>query len=232
MFAVALDGPSGAGKSSIAKAAAKELGFVYVDTGALYRSIGWYALEQGVFPGDLEKVEPLLAQIHLELKYEGGEQRVYLNGQELSGKIRTPEVSMAASQVSPLPPVRRFLFDLQRNMAQISNVIMDGRDIGTVVLPNATLKLFLTASPEDRARRRCQELLEKGVQVTYDEVLADVQKRDYNDSHRAEAPLRQAEDALLVDTTGNSLEQSITQISGILLEKLPQLQKKEARNVL
>ncbi len=217
---VAIDGPAGAGKSTIARALAQALHFVYVDTGALYRAVGYYMLTNGVPLKEAEQVEARLPEIALELKYADGTQRVILNGEDVSGKIRTPEVSMAASVVSAQPPVRRFLFDLQRDTARKSDVIMDGRDIGTVVLPDARLKIFLTASPEARAKRRYAELCEKGEKVTYDEVLADMVKRDYDDTHRAAAPLKAADDAVLVDTTALSLEESIDTLRRLVEERL------------
>ena len=218
--AVAIDGPSGAGKSTIARVLAAQLGFVYVDTGALYRTVGLAVLRRGVDPHDSAAVEPLLSELQVSLGYTEGGQRVFLNGEDVSGSIRTPEVSMAASAVSALPPVRRFLFDVQRDTARRQNVIMDGRDIGTVVLPFADVKIFLTASAEDRARRRFEELLAKGTEVTFDEVLRDMKERDYNDSHRAAAPLRPAEDAVTVDTTGNTLEQSVELLKTLITERL------------
>ena len=217
---VAIDGPAGAGKSTIARALAQALHFVYVDTGALYRAVGYYMLTNGVPLKEAARVEARLPEITLELKYADGTQRVILNGEDVSGKIRTPEVSMAASVVSAQPPVRRFLFDLQRDTAKKSDVIMDGRDIGTVVLPDARLKIFLTASPEARAKRRYAELCEKGEKVTYDAVLADMVKRDYDDTHRAAAPLKAADDAVLVDTTALSLEESIDTLRRLVEERL------------
>ncbi len=219
-FAIAIDGPSGAGKSTIARILARRLGFLYVDTGALYRTVGHYALTKGVQPGDAAAVEPLLEGLELALRYVEGEQHVFANGEDVSALIRTPEVSMAASAVSALPAVRRFLFQMQQDMAAANSVIMDGRDIGTVVLPDAGLKVFLTASAEERARRRHVELQEKGVDTTYDEVLADMKKRDYDDSHRAAAPLRPAEDAVTVDTTGLSLDEAIARLEQLARERL------------
>ncbi len=217
-LAVAIDGPSGAGKSTISRILARELGFVYVDTGALYRSVGWYMLSKDVAPGDAEAVTPELDGLCVELRYVDGEQVVLVNGESVGDRIRTPEVSMAASAVSAIPAVRQFLLDTQRRIAATENVIMDGRDIGTVVLPDAGLKIFLTASAEDRAGRRYAELTEKGIATTFDEVLADMKKRDYDDSHRAAAPLMQAPDARLVDTTGNTLEQSVAVLKSIVEE--------------
>ena len=215
MISVAIDGPSGAGKSTIARAVARELGFLYIDTGALYRSIGFFVLESGRDPRKKEDVEACLSGIRLELRHVDGVQRVFLNEQDVSEKIRTPAVSMAASQVSAVPEVRAFLLELQRSMARENNVIMDGRDIGTVVLPDAGLKIFLTAAPEDRARRRFEELAAKGEAVTYEEVLRDVVQRDYNDTHRDISPLRQAADAVLADTTGFPLERSVALIRSL-----------------
>lgn len=220
MISVAIDGPSGAGKSTIARAVAKELGFLYIDTGALYRSIGFFVLESGKDPRRREDVEGCLPGIQLELRHVDGIQRVFLNGEDVSEKIRTPAVSMAASQVSAVPEVRAFLLELQRSMARENNVIMDGRDIGTVVLPDAGLKIFLTAAPEDRARRRFEELTTRGEAVTYEEVLRDVIQRDYNDTHRDISPLRQAADAVLADTTGFPLEKSVALIRSLVEERL------------
>ena len=220
MISVAIDGPSGAGKSTIARKVAGELGFLYIDTGALYRSIGYYVLEQGRDPRNPEDVEKSLPDIRLELRHAEGVQRVYLNGADVSDAIRTPAVSMAASQVSAVPAVRAFLLELQRSMARENNVIMDGRDIGTVVLPDAALKIFLTADPEDRARRRYEELAAKGEDVTYEEVLKDVIQRDYNDTHRDIAPLRQAPDAVLANATGFELEQSVALIRSLVEKRL------------
>lgn len=214
--AVAIDGPSGAGKSTIAKLLAKELQFIYVDTGALYRAIGYMALRRGISLQDAAGIEALLPDLRVEIRYMDGSQRVLVNGEDVSDKIRTPDVSMAASAVSSLPAVRRFLLDLQRDMAKTNNVIMDGRDIGTVVLPDARVKIFLTASAEVRARRRFEELKEKGVPTTYDEVLADMEKRDYDDSHRAAAPLKAAEDAILVDTSSLDLDGAVSAIKAVV----------------
>lgn len=219
-IAIAIDGPAGAGKSTLAKTLAKELQYIYVDTGALYRAIGLYTLRQEKDPHDAAAVTPLLAGLQVELRFVNGEQHVYANGEDVSGEIRTPAVSMAASAVSAIPAVRQFLFDLQRDIAQKNCVIMDGRDIGTVVLPWAQIKIFLSASPEARARRRFDELQEKGQKVSFDEVLADMQKRDYDDTHRAIAPLKQAEDAVPVDTSALSLEQSIALLTTIVKERL------------
>lgn len=218
-IAVAIDGPAGAGKSTIARAAASSLGFIYVDTGALYRSIGLNALRKGVDLADTKAIENSLEGMKVELSFdEQGAQIVLLNGEDVSSLIRTPEVSMSASKVSAVPAVRAFLLDLQRNMAKTQSVIMDGRDIGTVVLPDAEVKIFLTASPEIRAKRRFDELIQKGQQVKYEDVLADVIERDYNDSHRQIAPLKPAEDSVLADTSGLTLEESIELIINIIKE--------------
>lgn len=215
-FNVAIDGPAGAGKSSIARAAAKELGFIYVDTGALYRAVGVYGLRNGIDNKNADAVAGMLPNISVELKFQDGVQHVYLNGEDVSEEIRTPPASMAASDVSAVPAVRQFLFDLQRDIAAKNDCIMDGRDIGTVVLPNAQVKIFLTASPEARAMRRYKELKEKGAKDTYEEVLADLLQRDYNDSHRAVAPLKPAEDSITVDNSGLSLEDSIEQVLSVI----------------
>lgn len=218
--AIAIDGPAGAGKSTIAKRLAAELHFVYVDTGALYRTVGLAALRRGIDPTDVEGVEALLPSICVELTYIDDAQRVLLDGEDVSALIRTPEVSMAASAVSAMPAVRKFLFHLQQEIASSHNVIMDGRDIGTVVLPHAQVKIFLSASAEDRARRRYEEMLAKGMEAVYEDVLEDMKQRDYNDSHRAAAPLKPADDAILVDTTGNTLEESIALMKKLVEECL------------
>lgn len=216
----ALDGPSGAGKSTIAKALAKRFGFVYVDTGALYRSIGLYVVTNGADTTSADEVVPLLNDIKVELKYVDGSQRVILNGEDVSDKIRTPEISMAASNVSAIPAVRDFLLDLQRNIAAKNDIIMDGRDIGTVILPNADVKIFMTASAEERARRRCDELRAKGQDVNYDDILRDINQRDYNDSHRETAPLIKADDAIEIDTTSMSIDEVVERISEIIGEEM------------
>lgn len=220
MINVAIDGPAGAGKSTIARAAAKELGFIYVDTGALYRAVGVYCLRKGIVTTGAEGVGAVLSEINVELKFIDGVQHVYLNGDDVSTEIRLPESSMAASNVSAIPSVRAFLFDLQRDIAAKNNCIMDGRDIGTVVLPNAQVKIFLTADPEERAMRRFKELQEKGSTVTYQEVLDDLKVRDYNDSHREIAPLKPADDSVVINTTGNTLEESINMIVETIKEKM------------
>lgn len=217
---VAIDGPAGAGKSTIARAAAKELGFVYVDTGALYRAIGVYSLRCASDTKNPEAVANTLPHIRVELQFQDGVQHVLLNGEDVSEEIRTPQASMAASDVSAVPAVRQFLFDLQRDIAAKNDCIMDGRDIGTVVLPHAEVKIFLTASPEARAMRRFKELQEKGANDTYETVLADLKQRDYNDSHRAVAPLKPAADSVLVDTSALTLPQSVEKVLEVIKEKL------------
>lgn len=217
---VAIDGPAGAGKSTIARAAAKKLGFIYVDTGALYRAVGVYSLRNGLDTENPETVEGTLPHIQVELQFQDGVQHVLLNGEDVSEEIRTPQASMAASAVSAVPAVRRFLFDLQREIAAKNDCIMDGRDIGTVVLPQAEVKIFLTASPETRAMRRFKELQEKGAPDTYEAVLADLKQRDYNDAHRAVAPLKPAEDSVLVDTSALTLPQSVEKVIEVIKEKL------------
>lgn len=215
-FNIAIDGPAGAGKSTIAKIVAKEIGFIYVDTGALYRAVGLFVNQNGVNSKDEQNIIPLLEKIKLELKYIDNEQKVVLNDKDVSNEIRTPELSMIASDVSAHKSVRDFLFDLQRDIASKNNIIMDGRDIGTVVLPNAQLKIFLTATPEDRAKRRYEELVEKGLDVKFEDILEDIKLRDHNDSTRKIAPLKQADDAILVDTTNNELEMSISLLTKII----------------
>ncbi len=219
-IAIAIDGPAGAGKSTIAKRLAAEMQYIYVDTGALYRTVGYAALTAGIDPTDADAVVAMLPSIRVGLAYEDGTQKVLLNDEDVSGCIRTPEASMAASAVSAYPPVRQFLFHLQQDIAATHNVIMDGRDIGTVVLPHAQVKIFLSASAEDRARRRYDEMTAKGMEVRFEDVLADMKQRDYNDSHRAAAPLKPAEDAVMVDTTGNTLEQSVALMKNLIKERL------------
>lgn len=220
MFSVAIDGPAGAGKSSIAKQAAKKLGFIYVDTGALYRALGCAAAEKQVDISDEAALKELLNSTTVELAFKDGTQLVILNGEDVSDKIRTPKASMAASNISKIPMVREFLLDLQRNMAKTQSVIMDGRDIGTVVLPNADVKIFLTASPEVRAERRYKELLEKGEKVDYNSTLEDVIKRDYQDTHRETAPLKPADDSVYIDTSGLSFDESVNKIIEVIEAKL------------
>ena len=220
LISVAIDGPAGAGKSTIARKVAQELGCLYVDTGAIYRTVGLYALRKGADPKNEGEVVPLLEELKVEMQVESdGIQHMYLNGEDVTAQIREPEISRYASAVSALPPVRAFLLDMQRELARTRSVVMDGRDIGTVVLPDATVKIFLTASPEVRAMRRWKELREKGNTDTYEEVLRDVIQRDYDDSHRAVAPLRQAEDAVLADTSELDLEESIQLLLNIVKER-------------
>lgn len=217
---VAIDGPAGAGKSTVSRAAAKAMGYIYVDTGALYRAVGVNALRKGIDTKDKPAVAATLSEISVDLVFENGEQKVLLNGENVSEEIRTPPASMAASDVSAVPEVRAFLFDLQRDIAKRNNCIMDGRDIGTVVLPDAQVKIFLTASPEERAMRRYKELIEKGSNVDYKDVLEDLIQRDYNDSHREIAPLKPADDGVILDTTGLNLEESVYKIIETIKEKL------------
>lgn len=209
-IAIAIDGPSGAGKSTIAKAAAEKFGYIYVDTGAIYRTVGLAANRADTNRKDEHAMSALLPKLKIEMKYdESGAQKMFLDGEDVSAAIRLPDISIAASDVSSLPAVRAYLMDMQRSMAESGDVIMDGRDIGTVVLPKADLKIFLTASLEDRAYRRYNELVSKGVKTCFENVISDMEKRDAQDESRAAAPLRPAEDAVILDTTGNTLEQSV-----------------------
>ena len=214
---IAIDGPAGAGKSTIAKMVSAELGYIYVDTGAMYRAVALYLTENNIPDEDIEKA---VEKVEVSLKFVDGAQRVYLGDRDVSELIRTPEISMAASRTSAVPAVRARLFDLQQKLARENNIIMDGRDIGTVVLPDADVKIFLTASAEERANRRYKELLEKPDCPSYDEILKDIIQRDYNDMHRETAPLKQADDAVLVDTTELTLEQSAAHISEIIKERV------------
>ncbi len=220
MVSIAIDGPAGAGKSTIARKLAEQLGYIYVDTGALYRTIAYFVMSKGVDMRKDKNVAALLTGLLIELRFVGTEQRVFLNNNDVSGKIRSEAVSMAASAVSALPSVREFLFTLQKDIAKANNVVMDGRDIGTVVLPDADIKIYLTASPEDRAMRRYIQLKDKGMSADYNAVLSDLIKRDYDDSHREIAPLKVADDAEYVDTTGNELEKSIKILCDLVKEKL------------
>ncbi len=217
---VAIDGPAGAGKSTVAKGVAKKLGFIYVDTGALYRAIGVYALRHGVDTKDAVGVGSLLDEIKVELKFVDGVQKVFLCDEDVSEAIRTPDASMAASNVSAIPAVRAFLLDLQRDIAAKNNCLMDGRDIGTVVLPDAQIKIFMTADVEERAMRRYKELQEKGINDSYDQVLSEMKERDFQDSNRPIAPLKPAEDSIVFDSTGHTLQQSIDEISALIGEKI------------
>lgn len=214
MVAIAIDGPAGAGKSTIAREAAQRLSYLYVDTGALYRAIAFFMQERRL--DEEASIVAALGDVEVNLKFVDGAQRVFLCGEDVTEKIRTPQISMMASKISAIPEVREFLLHLQRELAQKNNVLMDGRDIGTVILPNADVKIFLTASPEARAQRRHKELLEKGLESRYEEVLADILKRDHDDSTRAVAPLKRAEDAFLVDTSDCNLEESIELVLRVL----------------
>lgn len=214
---IAIDGPAGAGKSTIAKMVSKKLGYIYVDTGALYRTIALYITENNISDEDIESA---LTKANVSLKFIDGAQRVFLGDRDVSDIIRTPEISMAASRTSAIPAVRAYLFETQQNIAKSNSIIMDGRDIGTVVLPDADVKIFLTASAEERANRRYKELAEKPDCPSYQEILDDIIKRDYQDMHRETAPLKQAEDAVLVDTTTLNLEESANEIVRIITEKI------------
>ncbi len=221
MIAVAIDGPAGAGKSTIAKTIAKELAYIYVDTGALYRATALNALQNDIAPSEEEKITAMLKNTCIELRFIDGVQRVFLNGKDVSESIRTSEVSMTASKIAALPIVRSFLLDLQRDIAKKNNVLMDGRDIGTVVLPNAQVKIFLTASAECRAKRRYHDYLEAGnTSESYETILQDILQRDYQDSHRAVAPLKQADDAIMVDTSDDTLKESVEKIIAIIQGKI------------
>ena len=219
-FAVAIDGPAGAGKSSVAKAAAKALGFIYVDTGALYRTVGLYMLENGIAPDDLAAVENALGEITVDMAHEADGQHVFLCGKDVTDRIRTPEVSRAASDFSKIPAVRNFLFSAQTGMAERYDVLMDGRDIGTVVLPHAQVKIFLTASAEERARRRFLELEQKGTPQPYEELLADIRSRDEQDMNRETAPLKPAEDSVVLDTSDLDFEGSVQALLKIVRERM------------
>ncbi|MGN0446804.1 MAG: (d)CMP kinase [Acutalibacteraceae bacterium] len=219
MFNIAIDGPAGAGKSSIAKEAARRLGFIYVDTGALYRTVALNAIRNNVSLNDPAAIAKTLPNAKISLAFADGTQRVMLNGEDVSEQIRTPDVSAGASKVSAVPAVRQYLFDLQKNLAAENDCLMDGRDIGTVVLPNAQLKVFLTASPEERARRRWNQLKEAGTEADYDEILKDVNQRDYQDTHREIAPLKQADDAILLDTTHMNFEEVVAELLRLTEER-------------
>lgn len=222
-ISVAIDGPSGAGKSTVARAAAMRLGYVYVDTGAMYRAIGLAVCRRGIDGEDAAGIAAVLPELTIQLAYENGTQHVLLCGEDVSDEIRTPEIAYYASKVSAVPAVRQFLLETQRNMAKSGNILMDGRDIGTVILPDAPVKIFLTASAETRAGRRYLELREKGQQVTRESVLHDVVERDRQDMTRAAAPLRQAADAVLLDTSDMTLEQSIQAVLQIIEKKIEDL---------
>ena len=216
---IAIDGPSGAGKSTIAKAVAAALGIVYVDTGALYRTVGYYVRSQGVAREDKAGIEACLPQIKIEVRYEDGAQHVYLNGEDLGDRIREPEISMYASAVSAVPAVRSFLLDTQRDIAAKNSVIMDGRDIGTVILPNADVKIFMTASDEARAKRRTLELQAKGMDVRYEDVLREMRERDHNDSTREVAPAVAADDAVVLDNSDMTVEESADAVIALVKQK-------------
>lgn len=218
---VAIDGPSGAGKSTLARIVSKKFGFIYVDTGAIYRAVGLYARLNGVESKDASAVERLLSDIKIDIEYDvEAAQHIILNGEDVSERIRKPEISIYASDVSAMPPVREFLLDMQRDLAKRYDVVMDGRDIGTVVLPDASVKIFLTASAEARAKRRHRELVEKGVKCSYEEVLRDMEYRDKNDSSRDIAPLKPAPDCVFLDTTELTLDESAEKIAIIISERL------------
>ena len=220
IISIAIDGPSGAGKSTLARRCAAAFGFLYADTGAIYRTVGLAAVRAGIDRKDSQAVAGLLPGLKIEMKYDAeGEQRMYLNGEDVSDAIRMPEISLAASDVSSLPVVRQFLLEMQRGLARTQSVLMDGRDIGTVVLPDADLKVFLTASAEERARRRVLQLQEKGVTEDYEKVLQEIRYRDEQDMNRETAPLRQAEDAVLLDTTELSFDESFAALSQLILER-------------
>lgn len=223
MISIAIDGPSGAGKSTLAKSLAEKLGYLYVDTGAIYRTIGLYMYEADIDPKDEKKVMAALPEVEIALTHgEDGLQHMTLNDCDVTEAIRLPHVSLCASAVSAHPGVREFLLEMQRELARTNNVIMDGRDIGTVVLPDAKVKIFLTATPEARATRRMKELEQRGTPQSFEEVLKDIQRRDYNDSHRAAAPLKQAEDAVLLDTTELNFQESEEALLSIIRERTKQ----------
>lgn len=218
---IAIDGPSGAGKSTMAKRLAAELSFLYVDTGAIYRTVGLYAFRNGVAPDDAAAVEAFLPVLEINMTYgDDGLQHMILNGEDVTTTIRQHEISHYASAVSAIPAVRAFLLEMQRKFARENSVIMDGRDIGTVVLPDADLKIYLTADAEDRAQRRYLELLQRGQDANYDQVLKDIVERDYRDMNRETAPLKRAEDAVLVDTTGVGLEESYQMLLNVICDRL------------
>lgn len=229
MLQIAVDGPGGAGKSTISRAIAARLGIVYVDTGALYRTIGYYVRQKNVDPRNADAVSALLSEISLEIRYEDACQKVYLNGEDLGDKIRTPEMSMYASAVSAIPAVRTFLLETQKEIARKNHVIMDGRDIGTVILPNADVKIFLTASAECRARRRYEELIAKGEKVRMEDVLAEMNQRDHQDSTRKVAPAQAAPDAIVLDNTDMSFEESVEAAVKLIREKTGFSAEGEAR---
>ena len=217
---IAIDGPSGAGKSTISKFVAKETGFLYVDTGAMYRAVGLYMRRAGIEPADTQEVIAALPAVKVELKHIDGTQHVFLNSEDVNDSIREHEISQIASDVSKIPEVRTFLLDMQRDIAKNNDVIMDGRDIGTVILPDAQIKIYLTATPEDRAKRRQLELIAQGTALQLEQVIKDIKLRDQNDMNRKDAPLKKADDAILIDTTGNTYEQSAQLILDIINVRL------------
>lgn len=220
-FSIAIDGPAGAGKSTMAKLLAKEMGYVYVDTGAIYRTVGLFMTICGISPKDADGVARLIDEVNVDIAYDDdGSQRMLLNGSDVTDDLRTPEMSDCASKISALPVVREYLLDVQRDLAKRYNVIMDGRDIGTVVLPNADVKIYLTASAEVRAQRRLEDLLRAGEKTTFQKVLEGMKQRDHRDMTRPVAPLKQANDAVLLDTSDFSLEQSVAAMKAIIEEKL------------
>jgi len=219
-FSIAIDGPVGAGKSTIAKLVAKKLNIIYIDTGAMYRAVGLYVVRCGLDVKNPDDVKSVLDEINLDVRLASDGQTIFLNGEDVTSLIRTPEISMAASAVSAVPEVRSKLVEMQREMANSKSVVMDGRDIGTVVLPNATTKIFLTASLDTRADRRYKELIKKGQKVTLDDVKNDIVERDNNDMSRATSPLKQAEDAVLLDSTGKTLDEVVTEVIGFVKKSI------------
>lgn len=220
MIAVAIDGPAGAGKSTLSRKVAAAIGFRYVDTGAIYRTVAVKILRSGLNADNAAKIEEMLKNTVVDIEYDDEKQIMLLDGEDVTGLIRTEDVSMMASKSSALPCVRAFLLEMQREIAKKFDVVMDGRDIGTVVLPNANIKIFLTASPESRAKRRYEELVQKGIQASYEEVYQDMLKRDHNDSSRAIAPLKPADDAIILDTSGNTFEQSLELLVKTVKERM------------
>lgn len=217
---IAVDGPSGSGKSTLSRKAAQQLGYIYVDTGAMYRAVGLFVCRKGITPVTEADVRQVLPEIQIDIQYENGEQLIYLNGENVSEAIREHKISAFASDVAALPCVRAFLLDRQREMAEKNNVIMDGRDIATVVLPNADVKIFLTASPEVRAKRRFNELKERGQEIDYEQLLADIKERDRQDSSRPIAPLKPSQDSIILSTDGLSFDQSLEKLITVIRENI------------